>query len=170
MFLLPDVIYLFYGLSCGAAPPGKRDIRKTGPYQYLFFDCRDLYTFPADLSNGFIWHHLIVGLMGIDHTRHFFQTIFYGTVYYRIRCHISINGGMLLAGGRRFFTQVPSNVMTFIVIGGVLYTIVHLLLPEKKDMAASCCMAFFCFGRRSLPLRRSVTRRLNSPFACLNYT
>jgi hypothetical protein len=27
-------------------------------------------------------------------------------------------------------------------------------------------MAFFCVGRRSLPLRRGVTRCLNSPFAC----
>ena len=32
-------------------------------------------------------------------------------------------GWILLVGGRRFFTQVPSNVMTFIVIGGALYTI-----------------------------------------------
>jgi hemolysin III len=32
-------------------------------------------------------------------------------------------GWILLVGGRRFFTQVPSDVMTFIVIGGVLYSI-----------------------------------------------
>ena len=30
---------------------------------------------------------------------------------------------ILLAGGRRFFNQVPSNVMIFLMIGGVLYTI-----------------------------------------------
>ena len=32
-------------------------------------------------------------------------------------------GWMLLVGGRRFFNQVPYDVMTFLMIGGVLYTI-----------------------------------------------
>ena len=32
-------------------------------------------------------------------------------------------GWMLLVGGRRFFNQVPYDVMTYLMIGGVLYTI-----------------------------------------------
>ena len=32
-------------------------------------------------------------------------------------------GWILIAGGKRFFTAIPGNVMTFIMIGGALYSI-----------------------------------------------
>jgi len=66
---------------------------------------------------------LLSVLWGLTVLGIFFKVFFTGRFDIVSTIIYLLMGWIMLVGGRRFFTQVPSDVMTFIVIGGALYSI-----------------------------------------------
>lgn len=66
---------------------------------------------------------LLSVLWGLTLLGTFFKIFFTGRFSLVSTIIYVLMGWILFVGGRRFFTAVPSDVMTFIIIGGALYSI-----------------------------------------------
>jgi hemolysin III len=66
---------------------------------------------------------LLVVLWGLTLLGIFFKIFFIGRFEIVSVIIYLVMGWMLVAGGRRFFTELPADVLTFIIIGGVLYSL-----------------------------------------------
>ena len=66
---------------------------------------------------------LLAVLWGLTLLGIFFKIFFTGRFEIISVIIYLVMGWMLVAGGRRFFTELPADVLTFIIIGGVLYSL-----------------------------------------------
>lgn len=117
------MLFTFSTLYHGFQQPQVKRVLEVLDHISIYFLIAGTYT-PFLLI--FLWDSfgitLLSVLWGLTLLGIFFKVFFTGRFNIISTFIYLLMGWIMLAGGKRFFREIPQDVMTFIAIGGVLYT------------------------------------------------
>ncbi|MBL7743966.1 MAG: hemolysin III family protein [Chitinophagaceae bacterium] len=138
------MLFTFSSLYHGIQQPQVKKVFEILDHISIYFLIAGTYT-PFLLI--FLWDPfgitLLSVLWGLTVLGIFFKIFFTGRFDIISVIIYLLMGWIMLTGGRRFFQNIPQNVMIFIVIGGVLYTIGVLFYIRKGNSWHHAVWHFF---------------------------